>query len=69
MTTTAQLEHDDELWTAQQTAAHLKVSVQTLYHWRTRRKGPRGYRVGKYVRYRPDEVRAWFDEQYDAWAM
>jgi hypothetical protein len=25
--------------------------------------GPRGTRVGRYVRYRPEEVRAWFDKQ------
>ena len=35
----------------------------TIYHWRRNDYGPQGRRVGRYLRYRPEEVRAWFDEQ------
>ena len=35
----------------------------TLYHWRRTGYGPQGTRVGRYVRYRPEEVRAWFESR------
>lgn len=41
----------------------LGVPVNTLYQWRTKGTGPRGIRVGKYVRYRPADVDAWIDRQ------
>ncbi|WP_046705732.1 helix-turn-helix domain-containing protein [Streptomyces europaeiscabiei] len=34
-------------------------SVQTVYQWRRKRTGPRGFRVGRHVRYDPEDVRAW----------
>ncbi|MEU2284971.1 helix-turn-helix domain-containing protein [Streptomyces sp. NPDC013178] len=34
-------------------------SVETVYQWRRKRIGPRGFRVGRHVRYDPDDVRAW----------
>jgi predicted DNA-binding transcriptional regulator AlpA len=41
----------------------LGVPVNTLYQWRTKGYGPTGLRIGKYVRYRPDDVQAWVDRQ------
>lgn len=41
----------------------LGVPVQTLYLWRCKGEGPRGFRVGRHVRYDPDEVLAWIDRQ------
>lgn len=41
----------------------LGVPVNTLYQWRCKGYGPRGLRMGKYVRYRPDDVQAWIDQQ------
>ncbi|MFE6691632.1 helix-turn-helix transcriptional regulator [Streptomyces sp. NPDC057743] len=38
-------------------------SVETVYAWRRKRTGPPGFRVGKHVRYDPDAVRAWIDQQ------
>jgi predicted DNA-binding transcriptional regulator AlpA len=49
------------LWTADDVAAFLRVPVQTLYSWRTQRRGPRARRVGKYLRYRPEDVQQWLD--------
>jgi DNA-binding transcriptional MerR regulator len=49
------------LWTVQDVAAYLRVPVQTVYAWRSRGIGPEGRRVGQYVRYQPDVVRAWFE--------
>ncbi|MEJ2854890.1 MULTISPECIES: helix-turn-helix transcriptional regulator [unclassified Saccharothrix] len=48
-----------KLWSIKEVADFLQVPVNTLYQWRTRNYGPPGRRVGKYVRYVPDEVRAW----------
>jgi excisionase family DNA binding protein len=49
------------LWTVQEVADYLRVPVQTLYSWRARRAGPPARRVGKYLRYRPDDVTRWLD--------
>lgn len=53
----------DRLWSVDDTAAFLGIPVGTLYQWRSRRLGPRSYRVGRWVRYDPTEVRQWLDEQ------
>ncbi|MER6452233.1 helix-turn-helix domain-containing protein [Streptomyces sp900105245] len=37
----------------------LGVPVETLYQWRRKRTGPRGFRVGRHLRYDPNDVRAW----------
>jgi predicted DNA-binding transcriptional regulator AlpA len=37
----------------------LGVPVETVYQWRRRRIGPRGFRVGKHLRYDPEDVRIW----------
>ncbi|MDE0571814.1 helix-turn-helix domain-containing protein [Demequina sp. B12] len=41
----------------------LGVPVATLYVWRTRGQGPRGFRLGRHLRYRPSDVDAWIDFQ------
>ncbi|MGH3412182.1 MAG: helix-turn-helix transcriptional regulator [Marmoricola sp.] len=40
-------------------AERLQVSVQTLYDLRSHGRGPRGFRVGRELRFRVSEVRAW----------
>ena len=50
-----------KLWTVQDVADYLGVPVTTLYQWRTHGYGPTARRVGKYLRYKPDDVIAWFD--------
>lgn len=49
------------LWTVQDVANYLRVPVQTLYAWRSQRCGPPVRRVGKYLRYRPDDVVRWLE--------
>ncbi|WP_431907270.1 helix-turn-helix transcriptional regulator [Amycolatopsis thermoflava] len=44
-------------------ADYLGVPKGTLYQWRTKGYGPPGRRVGKYVRYRPEDVDAWVEQQ------
>jgi len=45
--------------TLPQLAAQLGVSVQTLYDLRCQGRGPRGFRVGRELRFRVSEVDAW----------
>lgn len=51
------------LWTVEDVSTYLGVPVETLYTWRKRSYGPPAARVGKYLRYDPDAVRAWFQAQ------
>ncbi|MBQ1099724.1 helix-turn-helix domain-containing protein [Streptomyces sp. b94] len=34
-------------------------SVETVYQWRRKRLGPRGFRVGRHLRYDPRDVQSW----------
>lgn len=47
------------LWTVEDVSAYLGVPVETLYRWRKRRTGPPAAKVGRHLRYDPDETRAW----------
>ncbi|MEU9504472.1 helix-turn-helix domain-containing protein [Streptomyces sp. NPDC048196] len=37
----------------------LGVPVETVYQWRRKHTGPRGFRVGRHLRYDPEDVRVW----------
>jgi predicted DNA-binding transcriptional regulator AlpA len=50
----------DRLWSVADVAAFLGVPANTLYQWRHQNYGPKGRRVGRYIRYDPSEVRRWF---------
>ncbi|GAA3218961.1 hypothetical protein GCM10017691_02050 [Pseudonocardia petroleophila] len=53
------------LWTIKDVSDYLRVPVQTLYSWRAQGSGPPARRVGKHLRYRPDEVVSWLDSLDD----
>lgn len=53
------------LWGVQDVSDFLGVPVKTLYTWRHQGYGPKGRRVGRYVRYDPDDVREWFESLDD----
>ncbi|RSN27500.1 excisionase [Amycolatopsis sp. WAC 01416] len=53
----------DPLLTIDEVAGILRVPTETLRTWRKLGKGPAGIRVGKYVRYFPDDVSGWLDAQ------
>jgi DNA-binding transcriptional MerR regulator len=53
----------EALWDIDHVAQYLGVPVQTLYAWRKRGYGPPAGRIGRHLRYDPDEVRAWFRNQ------
>ncbi|MEU4742673.1 helix-turn-helix domain-containing protein [Actinosynnema sp. NPDC023658] len=54
-----------KLWGIKDVSDFLGVPVNTLYQWRTRNYGPPGKRIGKYVRFVPDQVKAWVESLPD----
>lgn len=49
----------DHLWSVADVAAFLGVPKKTIYSWRTAGKGPKGFRVGKHLRWHPSTVFEW----------
>lgn len=47
------------LWTIDEVSEYLGVPVKTLYAWRLKKAGPVAVRIGKHLRYDPDEVVEW----------
>lgn len=54
---------DDELMSIKEVAALVRVPEATLRYWRHLGTGPRGFRIGRSVRYWHNEVVHWLDEQ------
>lgn len=54
-----------QLLTPDQLSEWLQVPKQTVYKWRTCGTGPRGYRVGKHLRYARHDVEQWLADQRD----
>lgn len=54
---------DDEMLTIKEVSALLRVPEATLRYWRHLSKGPRGFRIGRSVRYWRTEVALWLEEQ------
>ncbi|MCX5121249.1 helix-turn-helix domain-containing protein [Micromonospora sp. NPDC000316] len=63
MSTQRQTSAVDRLWTVEDVSAFLGVPVGTLYQWRHRRFGPPAAKVGRHLRYDPQDVRSWVAEQ------
>ncbi|WP_308286096.1 helix-turn-helix domain-containing protein [Actinomycetospora soli] len=55
----------ERCWGVEDVAAFLDVPVRTVYEWRRTGYGPRGRRVGRWLRYDPAEVRTWFADLDD----
>lgn len=53
----------ESLWSRAQVAAFFGVPERTVETWRLRGTGPRGVRVGRHVRWDPNDVRRWFEGQ------
>ena len=54
---------DDELMSLKEVATLVRVPEATLRYWRHLGTGPRGFRVGRSVRYWRNDVVHWLDEQ------
>jgi len=55
----------DPLRTPGELAAIANVARNTVYAWRHRGQGPRGFRVGGSLRYRQSEIDRWLRESGD----
>ena len=55
--------HSERLLSAQDLADYLEVPVKTIYAWRHRNTGPRGFRVGKHLRFRWRDIEAWLADR------
>lgn len=49
------------LLTVRELADLLQVPPKTIYTWRYKRTGPPAVAVGKYLRFRPEDVAAWLE--------
>jgi excisionase family DNA binding protein len=56
---------DDHWLTLPEVAAVLRVSPRTLYAWREEGGGPPGFRVGRRLLFKPDEVDGWVRARAD----
>jgi excisionase family DNA binding protein len=53
---------NSDLFTPEELAGYLKLpSVETIYAWRSRRRGPKATRVGRYIRFRKVDVDVWLE--------
>lgn len=59
LSVSAAISNCDRLWTIDDVAAFLCVTVPTIYQWRHRGDGPPCVRLGKHLRFDPASVRAW----------
>ena len=58
----ATLAPSGRLWTAQDVADYLTVSLATLCQWRYS-TGPTAHRVERHLRYQPAAVQRWLEQQ------
>lgn len=56
----------ERLMSVQELAHYLDVPVKTIYAWRYHGEGPRGFRVGRHVRFRWNDVQTWLTERIAA---
>lgn len=58
----------DRLWSVDEVSYYLGVPVNTLYLWRSEGRGPASRRVGRHLRYRAEDVKAWV-AGLEGWAV
>jgi excisionase family DNA binding protein len=59
------LRQDERMLSPEELAERVNVPVATVYAWRYKGEGPRGYRVGRHVRFSLADVEAWLDSRRD----
>jgi excisionase family DNA binding protein len=55
----------EALLSTQELADYFDVPLKTIYAWRHQGRGPRGFRVGRHLRFRWSDVQGWVSEQLD----
>jgi excisionase family DNA binding protein len=53
---------EDALLTEDEAADSLRISVRTLQAWRLKAAGPAFVRVGRTIRYRRGDIKAWIKQ-------
>lgn len=56
----------DRLWTLQEFCDYFGIEPKTAYNWRYLGYGPKSFKVGKFLRWRPEEIFRWEREQIEA---
>jgi excisionase family DNA binding protein len=51
--------YGERLLSVGELADYLEVPVKAIYTWRHRNTGPKGFRVGKHLRFRWHDVQTW----------
>lgn len=64
-TTPSENKSGEQLLSIQELALRLNVPVSTVYGWRHKGSGRRGFRVGRHVRFRWSDVEKWLEEHAD----
>ena len=64
--TTPEPERIDALMTIEEVAELLRMPVATIGYWRVLGIGPRGFTVGRRLRYIRQDVLDWLDEQRES---
>jgi excisionase family DNA binding protein len=54
-----------KMLSVEELAEILQVPEDTIYYWRSQGAGPRGIKVGRYVRFRQSDVEAWLATRED----
>lgn len=54
-----------QLLTVQELADLLQIPTKTIYTWRYKGIGPPAVPIGKYLRFRAEDVAAWLDARAD----
>ena len=45
----------ESYWSPEFLAQTLGIPLRTVYNWRSKGEGPRAFKIGRHVRYRPSE--------------
>ncbi|MDX6740456.1 helix-turn-helix domain-containing protein [Actinocorallia sp. A-T 12471] len=54
----------ERLWSVDEVSEFLHgIPVATPYRWTHLGEGPKGRKIGRHLRYRPEDVRAWVEAQ------
>lgn len=51
-----------EFWSSKDTAEFLGVPEATVRYWNWQRIGPRSYKIGRFRKYKPADVRRWAEQ-------
>ena len=49
----------DRPLTPAEVAERYSIPISTLHYWRRTNQGPRAMKVGRHLRYHPDDLEAW----------